>query len=125
MTRDQNWNTHAVIFDMDGVLVDTEPLYVKVNQQVLKRFGIDMPGEEQLKFVGIASRDMWRTLRKKFGLSESVETLFQLEMDAVYHTLKSSPVLEPMTGVIALLDALRKPLPRLVRLFLGIDVFGE
>lgn len=38
----------AVIFDMDGVLVDTEPLYFEVNLDVFARLGIDVPDEEHL-----------------------------------------------------------------------------
>lgn len=107
MTQHPHSKPHAVIFDMDGVLVDTEPLYVEVNQQLFEELGIAMSVEEQLTFVGISSADMWRVIREKFTLSQPVETLLQLEMDAMYYTLKTLPFLEPMSGITALLDALR------------------
>ncbi len=100
-------NTRAVIFDMDGVLVDTEPLYINVNQQLFKKLDIAISVEEQLTFVGISSTDMWRIIRQKFGLAQSVETLFQLETDAFCHAIKSLQTLEPMPGVVTLINALR------------------
>jgi beta-phosphoglucomutase len=36
----------AVLFDMDGVIVDSEPLHAKVYQQVLKRRGYEMTDEQ-------------------------------------------------------------------------------
>ncbi len=103
----QHWDIHAVIFDMDGVLIDTEPLYSEVERQLFEKLGIAMPIEEHQAFVGISSTDMWRAIRGKFGLSQSVETLRQLETDAFCHKLNSLPRLDAMPGVIDLIETLR------------------
>lgn len=113
MTQHLHSKQHAVIFDMDGVLVDTEPLYVKINQQLFEELGIAMSVEEQLAFVGISSADMWRIIREKFTLSQPVETLLQLEMDAMYHTLKTLPFLDLIPGITELLNILRNSKIRL------------
>jgi HAD superfamily hydrolase (TIGR01509 family) len=107
MKRNQSWHTHAAIFDMDGVLVDTEPFYVEVNQQLFEKLGITMSIEEQLTFVGISSAEMWHTTREKFKLSQPVETLMQLETEAFCRKLKTLPNLTPMPGVVALIKTLR------------------
>jgi beta-phosphoglucomutase len=39
-------NYQAVLFDMDGVIVDSEPLHAKVYQQVLKRRGYEITDEQ-------------------------------------------------------------------------------
>jgi beta-phosphoglucomutase-like phosphatase (HAD superfamily) len=35
-------NRSAGIFDMDGVLVDTEPVYMDINRRLLKRLDLKM-----------------------------------------------------------------------------------
>ena len=107
MKRNYSWHTHAAIFDMDGVLVDTEPFYVEVNQQLFEKLGFAIPIEEHLTFVGISSAEVWHTIREKFKLSQSIEALLQLETEAFCHKLKTLPSLDPMPGVVALIKTLR------------------
>jgi len=42
----------AVIFDMDGVLVDSEPYYQGVIESYLKSYGVELTKEEMLRFPG-------------------------------------------------------------------------
>src|SRR5258706_6967583 len=41
-----NMNYKAVLFDMDGVIVDSEPLHVAAFQATLKNYGHDLTGEQ-------------------------------------------------------------------------------
>jgi HAD superfamily hydrolase (TIGR01509 family) len=43
----------AVIFDMDGVIVDTEPLHAESEQMTCREFGFDIPSSEWEQFKGI------------------------------------------------------------------------
>jgi beta-phosphoglucomutase len=36
----------AIVFDFDGVLVDSEPLHLRAYQEVLERFGLSLPREK-------------------------------------------------------------------------------
>ena len=49
----------AVIFDMDGVIVDTEPIYYERLHEFLKFNDIDPDLEELEKIAGASSRDAW------------------------------------------------------------------
>jgi beta-phosphoglucomutase len=40
----------AVIFDMDGVLVDSEPYYMEVEQTTFKELGLMISKEEHLTY---------------------------------------------------------------------------
>ena len=42
----------AVIFDMDGVFFDTEPLMFEAFRRVFKLHGLDLSDEYQYKFIG-------------------------------------------------------------------------
>jgi HAD superfamily hydrolase (TIGR01509 family) len=65
----------AVIFDMDGVIVDSEPLYLARNRRMFKELGIAVPPGDEERFVGLPDTAMWEYLHGKHGLAMSVEQL--------------------------------------------------
>ena len=53
----------AIIFDLDGVLVDSEPLHYHAFVQVARRYGIDFDYAQYLeRYVGYDDRDGFRTM---------------------------------------------------------------
>lgn len=52
----------AVIFDMDGVIVDTEAFYQSVLRKYVARLGIDVSAGELLSLIGAAQQVFDRTL---------------------------------------------------------------
>ena len=52
-------NHLAALFDMDGVIIDSEPLHAHVEQAVCKQFGIDVPVSEWDGFVGKSEVDLF------------------------------------------------------------------
>jgi len=42
----------AVIFDMDGVIIDSEPFYVAVEQEMFKMLGLVVSREEHAGYMG-------------------------------------------------------------------------
>jgi beta-phosphoglucomutase-like phosphatase (HAD superfamily) len=63
----------AVIFDMDGVIVDSEPVYRRLNKSIFKELDIKVDEDTQLSFIGGTTRRKWTILKEKFSLSQSVE----------------------------------------------------
>lgn len=100
-------NRNAVIFDMDGVLVDTEPIYIDINQRLYRELGIDVSPEEQLTFIGTSAARTWGILRERFSLPQPVEELIALEREAEYHELKNRTNLSPIEGITPLINGLK------------------
>lgn len=89
----------ALIFDMDGVLADTEPMYVDLNGRFLADRGIPLVEVGYEQYVGISAVTMWSQIRRQFGLSESVEWLMKRERDDFFHHLEDLDYLAPIPGV--------------------------
>lgn len=61
--------SRLVIFDCDGVLVDSEVLYCAIDSAALAELGVAMaPTEIARRFSGIPHRDVWTTLAADHGL---------------------------------------------------------
>lgn len=59
----------AVIFDMDGVLVDSEPMHADAMREVLRPYGIPYTDEENEQFFGFTDLEVFRVLRERHGLA--------------------------------------------------------
>ena len=67
----------AVIFDMDGVLVDTEPLHLRATQATLGSRGGSYTARDNQAFFGATDPEMLRVLRILFGLPQSTAELVE------------------------------------------------
>lgn len=65
----------AIIFDMDGVLVNSEPLHYEVDRQLLEGLGYQLDYDYYKQFIGSTNTYLWSCIRSHFGLEPSVETL--------------------------------------------------
>lgn len=58
----------AVIFDMDGVLLDSEPLHHETVNAILAEEGKTLSREQYLAYVGTTLEDTWGDLARALGL---------------------------------------------------------
>ncbi len=96
----------AVIFDLDGVLWDGEPLYHSAFNVVLAPLGHTLTDEEYVHIIGHGVEEAWRWVRDRFQLAESPGR-FLRAYDAAVLRLLDKPV-APLPGVRVLLDELQR-----------------
>ena len=59
----------AVIFDMDGVLIDSEPVHFAANQETMTElFGIELDYDYYKTYIGSTIRKMWQDFKEKYSL---------------------------------------------------------
>ena len=71
----------AVLFDMDGVLVDSEPMHKEAVKRVLMGLGYEFDDEYYEQFIGTTNPYMWKCIREKYGIVEEVPYLNSLVAD--------------------------------------------
>ncbi len=81
----------TIIFDMDGVIVDSEPLHAELELEILEELVGISDREEHLKFIGTTDAYQWSYYKDRYGISQSIEELIDLKkqvfMDNI-HRLK-------------------------------------
>ena len=65
----------TVIFDMDGVIVDTEPVHHYAYHEHFKELNIDVTPEMYASYTGNSTRNIFQKLKAHFDLQEDVENL--------------------------------------------------
>ncbi len=63
----------AIIFDMDGVLLDTEDAMIKASIEGFKDYGVTVSAEDFVPFFGTGSVKYFGGVAEKYGLSYSPE----------------------------------------------------
>ena len=67
----------AVIFDLDGVLADSEPWWNEIDAKLLAQYGVKYRGEYHRNVLGVSYRLAVEFFKKAFGLSASTDELIQ------------------------------------------------
>jgi beta-phosphoglucomutase len=67
----------TVIFDMDGVIVDTEPVHKYAYFKHFEELNIVVTDELYHTLTGNSTRNVFQKLKNQFNLTEDVEDLIQ------------------------------------------------
>jgi HAD superfamily hydrolase (TIGR01509 family) len=94
----------AVFWDMDGTLVDSEPLHEAALVAALRSVGIAPPINLHERVLGIAAGPVYEMLRSEFGLDLPFDDWIVRKYD---HYLPMAETLKPRPGAIEVFNALR------------------
>ena len=96
----------AVIFDMDGVIVESEQMHIVAEQQTLLKYGVHISAEELHTYTGTTAKFMFNKLIRKYGLDTTFEKIFGEKEEVLFRLLDEG--VRPTKGVIDLLLRLKR-----------------
>lgn len=115
----------VIIFDMDGVLVDSEPHHVKIEKELFAKLNLEISDEEHSTYMGKATDVMWKEILHNKNISLDIEQLLlqsNLESKNYFSALKE---IEPMPGLVKVLESfVQKNIPMAVASSSGPETIG-
>ena len=103
----------AVIFDLDGVLADSEPWWNKIDKKLLAQYGITYRGEYHRNVLGVSYRLAVEFYKKAFGLSVSTEEMMRRRAEIA---------IEFFANRVGLFPSAKKVLQELQRMNLSLAI---
>lgn len=98
----------TVIFDMDGVIIDSEPIFFKIEQQMFHELNIEVPFEEHSTYVGTSSQNMWTLITTRHSVLVSADDLVKREFGLYMNYLQNVDGLRAIDGAVELIQELTR-----------------
>ncbi len=95
----------AVFWDLDGTLVDSEPLHDAALALAMRSVGIEPPAELHERAMGRSNHDVYRMMRDEFDLNLPYD---DWAMRTYAHYLASVPDLRPRAGALEIFGDVRE-----------------
>ncbi|QQO10066.1 HAD family hydrolase [Breznakiella homolactica] len=87
----------AIIFDMDGVLADSELLHVLASQRLLERYGVTVDEAFLRRYTGMDNAVFLGDVIREFGLDAAIPELHKQRVDILVGLLREQ--VEPVSGM--------------------------
>lgn len=94
----------AFLFDMDGLLLDTEAIHIRAYAELTARLGCPQSHETLKRFIGYSHLVACKWLMEEAGCPGPMEELIEAEQ-AIYFDILENEKPEPLPGVGAMFDA--------------------
>lgn len=96
--------TH-LIYDFDGLLLDTEPIHVQVNSAIATRYGQPFPASVHAKIIGRTALDSAQLIVELLDLPLTAHDYLE-QRNALIHDLYATA--QPMPGAVELTQRLKR-----------------
>jgi HAD superfamily hydrolase (TIGR01509 family) len=88
----------AFIFDMDGVIIDSEPIHFDVDIRTMSYLGANITQKQLERFVGMTNPEMWAIIKEEYSLAQSVEEIIDYQLPTKLSHLRELDI-EPIEGI--------------------------
>jgi HAD superfamily hydrolase (TIGR01509 family) len=98
----------TVIFDMDGVIVDTEPVHHFAYRQHFAQLGIEVSAALYATFTGNSTRNIYEKLKAQFSLPQDVLEMVEIKRRLFNDAFDQKQDLYLLDGVLDLIKDLHQ-----------------
>ena len=95
----------AVIFDIDSVFADCEPMRFQAAETLMKRLNIASPDRYVDQFAGVANQTMWKAIFEEFEVDADLDEILNAQLSLQLKFLKKGELFG-IEGLPALLQEL-------------------
>jgi beta-phosphoglucomutase family hydrolase len=78
----------AVLFDMDGVIIDSEPVRQVLEQALFRELDLNVSEDEHQSYVGTTSEGMWSGVKNNHDTPHSLDELIEMEQNRYLKNLE-------------------------------------
>ena len=112
----------AVIFDMDGLMFDTERIAQTAWQHAASKFGYDFTAETYAGIIGLALPDVVQYTRTTFGADFPFDSIYMRKQELVdeWITIHGTPL---KAGLLELMDQVERADLRMALASSGAETF--
>lgn len=97
----------TVLFDMDGVIINSEPTHQQLEFEMFAELGLHITKEEHKAYVGTSSNDMWTKIGERHPLNKNPQELLLYGREKYWKSLDDGKV--PLVkGVMELIDYFKR-----------------
>jgi HAD superfamily hydrolase (TIGR01509 family) len=96
----------TVIFDMDGVIIDTEPVHHHAFFTQFGELNIPVSEDEYATFLGKSTRNVFQHLKQKYQLTQGIDDLLKRKRAIFNARFDTDADLDLLPGVRALIEDL-------------------
>ncbi len=95
-------STKLFVFDMDGVIVDSEPMHLRSKHELLAK--LNMKTDRDLySFIGKPTEDFWRQMLADNNRSGNVTEIIEMQDAMILGYIKEQG-LKPISGVLEIIE---------------------
>ena len=98
----------TVIFDMDGVIIDTEPLHHQAFFTQFAELGITVSDALYASFLGSSTRNVFQRLKQEFNLPQEVDELLRRKRELFNEAFDTDAGLDLLPGVRTLIEDIQQ-----------------
>ncbi len=100
---------NGIIFDMDGLLIDSESLYIRVQHELAQSFGHEFSEDILQKMMGQKPIDAMKIFCDELKIDRSVEELLDMRTDRMIELFENE--LKAMPGMVESVRRLYRVVP--------------
>jgi len=89
----------AIIFDMDGVLLDSEPIYRNVQDNFFAELGVSISKQEYHEFIGLGLKKMWQLIKDRRSIPYEIPELIAKNKLKILNHINNCQTLQPYPHV--------------------------